>query len=122
MLLGVMLYISRDIALQILPIYTHYYNLYSDLGHALFFGGGLGLAALVGDMVKSLVKRRLGYKPGAMFQPWDGIDYMIGAILFMLPWFNGGLVEYIFLLIIGPLLSLLMNTIAYTIGWKECWY
>lgn len=88
----------------------------------MFLGGWLGLGALVGDMVKSFFKRRLGIKPGAMFQPWDGIDYMIGAIIFMLPWYNGGVIEYIFLLIIGPLLSLLMNICAYRIGWKECWY
>jgi hypothetical protein len=57
-----------------------------------------------------------------MFQPWDGIDYILWAMLFMLPWYNGGFVEYIFLLIIWPILSLTMNTLAYHIGWKECWY
>ena len=88
----------------------------------MFLGGWLGLGALVGDMVKSFFKRRLGIKPGTMFQPWDGIDYMLGAIIFMLPYYNGGIVEYIFLLIIGPVLSLFTNTCAYKIGWKECWY
>lgn len=57
-----------------------------------------------------------------MFQPWDGIDYMVGAIIFVLPWYSMTLSAMIFLLIIGPLLSLAMNTLAYTIGWKECWY
>ncbi len=51
-------------------------------------------------MVKSFFKRRLGIKPGTMFQPWDGIDYMVGSIIFLLPWYNPGIIGSIFLLII----------------------
>ena len=54
----------------------------------MLVGGTIAAGALVGDMGKSFVKRRLGKKPGSMFQPWDGIDYMIGAIIFMLPWYT----------------------------------
>ena len=121
-LIGILLFLLRGFLVSILPVYSDYYNLYSNWWDAFFFGGWLALGALVGDIVKSFFKRRFGYKPGTMFQPWDGIDYMLGAIIFMLPWYNGGVLEYIFLLIIGPLLSLLMNFIAYQIGWKECWY
>ena len=88
----------------------------------MLIGGVLATGALIGDIAKSFVKRRLGRKPGSMFQPWDGIDYMIGAIIFILPWYSVSISAMIFLLIIGPLLSLMMNTLAYTIGWKECWY
>jgi CDP-2,3-bis-(O-geranylgeranyl)-sn-glycerol synthase len=122
MMLGLFLFLIRGILVGILPLYSDYFNLYSSWTGAMFLGGWLGLGALVGDMVKSFFKRRLGIKPGTMFQPWDGIDYMLGAIIFMLPYYNGGIVEYIFLLIIGPVLSLFTNTCAYKIGWKECWY
>lgn len=122
MLTGLLLYMLRGAFVSFLPVYSDYFNLYSSWFGAAWLGAWLGLGALFGDIVKSFFKRRLGIKPGTMFQPWDGIDYMIGAIIFMLPYYNGGMLEYIFLLIIGPLLSLMTNTCAYKIGWKECWY
>jgi CDP-2,3-bis-(O-geranylgeranyl)-sn-glycerol synthase len=122
MLTGLLLYMLRGVFVSFLPVYSDYFNLYSSWLGAAWLGAWLGLGALFGDIVKSFFKRRLGIKPGTMFQPWDGIDYMIGAIIFMLPYYNGGMLEYIFLLIIGPLLSLMTNTCAYKIGWKECWY
>jgi len=122
MFTGLVLFGLRGVFVSVLPVYSDYFNLYSSWSGAIFFGIWLGFGALIGDMVKSFFKRRIGIKPGAMFQPWDGIDYMLGAIIFMFPWYNGGLIEYIFLLIIWPLLSLLMNSCAYRIGWKECWY
>lgn len=122
MLTGLVLYFSRHLFVRYLPNYTTIYNLYYSWWQALFIGGILATWALIGDMGKSFIKRRLGKKPGTMFQPWDGIDYMVGAIIFVLPWYSMTLSAMIFLLIIGPLLSLAMNTLAYTIGWKECWY
>lgn len=49
----------------------------------------LGVGALVvGDMGKSLIKRKLGIKPGAPWKPWDDLDFGIGAgiILLVLAW------------------------------------
>ncbi len=122
MIVGILLFFMRGFLVQVLAEYSDYYNLYSSWWRAAFFGFWLALGALVGDMIKSLIKRQLGYKPGTMFQPWDGIDYMVGAILFLLPWYNPGIIGALFLLIIGPILSLIMNSLAYQIGWKECWY
>ena len=121
-LTGIILYLLRYGFIEYLPSYTDIYNLYSSLIGAIIVGGILATGALVGDIVKSFVKRRLGKKPGTMFQPWDGIDYMVGAMIFILPWYQVSFFECLFLLIAWPLLSLLMNTIAYSIGWKECWY
>jgi CDP-2,3-bis-(O-geranylgeranyl)-sn-glycerol synthase len=122
MLTGFLLYLCRGFLILFLPMYSDYFNLYSGWFVSMVIGGWLGLGALVGDIVKSFWKRRLGIKPGTMFQPWDGIDYMVGAIIFMIPFYFAGIAGSIFLLIIGPLLSLGANTIAYHIGWKECWY
>ena len=116
MITGLLLYFCRHIFVRFLTNYTTIYNLYHDWKQAMLVGGTIAAGALVGDMGKSFVKRRLGKKPGSMFQPWDGIDYMIGAIIFMLPWYTVSIWGAIFLLIIGPLLSLMMNTIAYSIG------
>jgi len=122
MLVWILLYTFRGSIVRMLPVYSDFYNIYSGWGNAVFFGGWIALGALIGDMVESFIKRRLWIKPWSMFQPWDGIDYMLWAIIFMLPWYNGGLFEYIFLLIVWPLLSLVMNTLAYHISWKESWY
>jgi CDP-2,3-bis-(O-geranylgeranyl)-sn-glycerol synthase len=122
MLTSLIVFLGRWFFVSVLPVYSEYYNLYSGWLVSMMIGGWLGLGALVGDMVKSFWKRRLGIKPGTMFQPWDGIDYMVGAIIFMLPLYSVGIIGSLFLLIIGPLLSLLANTLAYHIGWKECWY
>ena len=97
-------------------------SFYRNFWNGVFFGSVLSFWALVWDMIKSFVKRRVGKKPGAMFQPWDGIDYILASIIVMLPWIFLSWPEIFFLLIIGPLLSLTFNTIAYSIGWKDCWY
>lgn len=48
-----------------------------NLKLALFMSAG----AILGDLVKSFVKRRLNYMPGEKFFPWDQIDFLIGATL-----------------------------------------
>lgn len=119
---GGILVLLRSEIIWILPVYTDFYNLYTDFFVWILLWGILWLWALVGDMIKSLIKRKLGVPPGTMFQPWDGIDYMVGAIIFMIPWYMVGFSGWIFLLIIGPILSLASNTCSYILGWKECWY
>jgi CDP-2,3-bis-(O-geranylgeranyl)-sn-glycerol synthase len=102
MLTSLIVFLGRWFFVSVLPVYSEYYNLYSGWLVSMMIGGWLGLGALVGDMVKSFWKRRLGIKPGTMFQPWDGIDYMVGAIIFMLPLYSVGIIGSLFLLIIGP--------------------
>jgi len=50
------------------------YNNWAIIGFLLGFG------ALLGDLVKSFIKRRMNVKPGKRFIPLDQIDYSIGAI------------------------------------------
>lgn len=49
----------------------------------LVLGGLLGFGALLGDLVKSFFKRRAGIKPGKSWIPFDQIDWVLGAILFV---------------------------------------
>lgn len=53
---------------------------------AVGFGALLGAAALTGDAVKSLIKRRLGIAPGKIWAPWDQIDMVLG-VFFITYWF-----------------------------------
>ncbi len=94
---------------------------------SLFWGGGLGLGALLGDLIKSFFKRRFGIKDGAPFVPFDQIDFALGAVLFasFLPvQFEYGSfwqASLVFILI-TPLLHLAANVIAYKVGWKKVWW
>ncbi len=89
---------------------------------ALLIGLLLGLGALVGDMVESVIKRSIGVSPGGALPFFDGVDYMVGAIIFLAPFYLPGILEIIVLILIAPALSLLANTISYFLGWKDVWY
>ena len=42
-----------------------------------------GFGALFGDALRSFIKRRRGIPPGKLWFPYDQIDWIIGAIIFM---------------------------------------
>jgi len=46
----------------------------------ILFGALSGGGALVGDLVKSFIKRRLNVPPGKPWFPWDQLDWIAGAI------------------------------------------
>lgn len=51
----------------------------------LLFGFLLGLGAMVGDLVASILKRQLDFKPGERFLVLDQIDWVLGALVFIMP-------------------------------------
>lgn len=88
----------------------------------VMFGLVLGGGALLGDLVKSFFKRRLGIEEGKRFLPWDQMDYVIGIVLFsfLLKPMTGGMIAT--LMIAGPLLSIAATRIGYALGLrKEKW-
>ncbi|HOV12924.1 MAG TPA: CDP-archaeol synthase [Spirochaetota bacterium] len=42
----------------------------------------MGFGVIMGDLVKSFIKRRLRIEPGKRFIPWDQIDCALGGLLF----------------------------------------
>lgn len=87
-------------------------------GYAFLFGIG----AIFGDLIKSFFKRRIGIAPGKPWIPFDQLDLVIGALIFLtpfhvLPWQN-----ILTLLIITPILHLLANVFAYKVGIKKVWW
>ena len=80
-----------------------------------WFGGMLGLVGLIGDMVKSFFKRRVGVKSGNTWFPWDQIDWIIGVILFGLCWGLLNFAEIVTLLVIGLLLHMLFKLMGYAL-------
>jgi len=95
---------------------------HSSLGQSMLIGFLISFGALFGDAVESLIKRRMRIAPGKALPYFDGADYMIGSILFLSPVYLVPVSGIVFLLVIGPLLSLCANCISYVLGVKEVWY
>ncbi len=97
-------------------------ELYGTPARAILTGLLLGGGALCGDLAKSFCKRRVGIAPGRAWPVLDGIDYMVGAIIFALPLYTVSLSQAAILLVAGPILSLAANICSYVLGWKNVWY
>ncbi len=95
---------------------------FESLAQKLLWGFLLGFGALGGDLIESFIKRRMGLAPGKALPFFDGVDYMVGAIALGLFLFIPDVGAIIFLLLVGPILSLLANIIAYFLGLKNVWY
>jgi len=86
---------------------------------------GLSLGSMIGDLVASFFKRRLGLKRGAKLYVVDQLDFVFGAwalcIILAPSWFWGNFTLQIMLivLIITPILHRLTNIIGYKIGAKR---
>ena len=90
----------------------------------LLFGLLMGFGAMIGDLVKSFVKRRIGIVEGKSWWIFDQDDFVVGAWLF-----SGILIPYsqswqMFLvaLIITPPLHLFANFVAYLLKLKKVWW
>lgn len=106
----------------------------SDLLLYMFWGALIGFGAIMGDAVKSIIKRRLDIKPGKPFIPWDQIDFVAGAWLahqLVLPLYKD--LQFFWMpklswevllagVILVPALHLLANVIAYWLKWKKVWW
>ncbi len=79
----------------------------------LLAGFLLGLGALTGDLVKSFFKRRLGIEPGAKFVPFDQTDFVVGALIFIMPIFDVTLKIFITTLLLSFILHITTNHIAF---------
>ena len=88
----------------------------------LLFGFLMGFGALTGDLIKSLFKRRLGLKPGAKFVPFDQIDFVIGALVFIIPLFTLTFTIFLVSLLLSFVLHITVNHIAFYLKIrKEKW-
>jgi len=110
--------------INLIPFFLGIYDSYESEKLTIFFWITLTLAfgALLGDLIKSFFKRRIGIKSGKSWPPFDQIDYVIGA-LFLSSFIHIQHTDTIItLLIISPLLSLLANIIAYKLKIKKVWW
>lgn len=82
----------------------------------LFFGSLITLGAVSGDLFFAFIKRRLKLKPGARFLPFDQINYVIGAAVFLTPFFEISIKVWISLLILTFLLHVIATQLGFILG------
>jgi len=81
--------------------------------------------AMTGDLVKSFLKRRVGFKQGAPLPLVDQLDLVVGAWVFTYVfshgWFVANFTLWVMLviLIITPVLHITVNIIGYKLGKKD---
>ncbi len=82
----------------------------------------LGFGALLGDMIKSFFKRRVGIKRGQPWPPFDQLDFLIGGTLLYSLYSIPDFKIVLTLFIITPIGHLISNIIAYKLKLKNVWW
>lgn len=90
-----------------------------SLGFMVILGGTMGLGALIGDALESFFKRRIGRNPGQSWFPFDQIDYVLGGIIFSLPFVRLSLQTYAWILILYFSIHLLTVYGFYKLGVRD---
>lgn len=84
-----------------------------------WFGFLLGLFALLGDMFKSFFKRRFSISDGAMWFPFDQIDFVIGALLAISIFVYVDIATWLTVLGLAIFFHILINRIGFHMGLKD---
>lgn len=85
--------LAATIVLALMQLLAAHIGWFAGLGNglditalpALLVGPLFGLGVLGGDAIKSFFKRQVGIRPGHSWFPFDQIDYIVGAVLAVLP-------------------------------------
>ncbi|MBW2967458.1 CDP-archaeol synthase [Candidatus Woesearchaeota archaeon] len=76
----------------------------------------LGFGALLGDIVKSFMKRRAGIAPGNPWIPFDQIDFILGSLALLCFVYIPSWQTVLFLLVAIPILHIFFNHVGYYMG------
>jgi CDP-2,3-bis-(O-geranylgeranyl)-sn-glycerol synthase len=93
-----------------------------DYSNWLLIGFLMGFGAIFGDLAESFVKRRLNYEPGKSVVPFDQLDFVVGALIFIYPLAVLSSSKIIIILIISFILHIVINHAAFYLGMRgEKW-
>ncbi len=84
-----------------------------------YLGAWMGLGALTGDLVKSFFKRQFHIRPGTAWLPFDQIDWILGALLFLRLFVDFSFTHFMVALGLGVILHLLGKWMGYGLGLDE---
>lgn len=112
-----------------LQVYLYRYDFFQKISfinyntiNILLFGFLMCFGAMFGDAFFSFFKRRFNIKPGTPWIPFDQLDFVIGAFLFLTPYLNFylhlnfGILHWVFIMAISFLLHVVTNNIGYYTG------
>lgn len=112
-------------------IQTSLYNLsffkwisITDYSNPFLLGFLLGMGAMLGDLLKSFFKRRIGIPLGRPFIPFDQIDFIIGAYIFVIPFYYSVLSLNLVItsIVVSFFLHILVNHVSFYLKVrKEKW-
>jgi len=88
----------------------------------IWIGFLLGFGAMFGDLIKSFFKRQLNIPPGKRFLPFDQIDHVIGALIFLSIDYNINIKIFIVGLIITFPLHLIINYVTYKLKLRDTYW
>lgn len=97
-----------------LNVFTQNINIinYSKI-NILYFGFMMGFCSLFGDLIKSFIKRMLKIAPGKPFIPFDEIDWILGANIFLIFYTKIRFDLIIYSIVILGILHILVNIVSY---------
>lgn len=90
-----------------------------DYQHWLLLGLGLGGGAMLGDALKSLVKRMLHVRPGAPWLPFDQLDFVCGALALTGTHAGLGVADVAAIVTMSFVGDLAVNQLSYRLGIKD---
>ena len=88
---------------------------YSQI-NILLFGFLLCGGAIFGDLFFSFLKRRIDLVPGQRWLPFDQTDYVIGACLFLIPFFILDIKVWLTIFAATFFLHIIFNRLGYSLG------
>ena len=94
-------------------------DFYGSLDTALKLGFALSLGALLGDLIGSFIKRRVGMPRGYSAVGLDQWGFLIVALILAYPIKTLSTGQVLFLLAVTPIIHWAANILAYKMGWKN---
>lgn len=85
----------------------------------IWFGFMFGGAAILGDLIKSYVKRRFHVVAGAPWFPFDQIDFLLGGLLALMVFITIPLSHWVIVLGAGIIIHVLTNQLGYRLKLKD---
>ena len=85
----------------------------------ILIGFLLGTGAVFGDSAKSFFKRQLSIAPGKSFMPFDQIDWVLGSLLFILPFYQISLSNLLILCVSYFIIHIIVRWIGYLLNLAE---
>ena len=90
-----------------------------DYRHWLLLGLGLGGGAMLGDVLKSLVKRMLHIRPGTRWIPFDQLDFAVGALALTGAYAGLGATDMAAIAAMTFVGDIAINQLSYRLGIKD---